>query len=342
MTDDFRLSTSFLTHRKTKRLRRRLGADGVLGLIALWAWAARERWTGDLTGLTDEDIEESADWQGEPGALVAALTAPGSTFITGEPGARKLHEWAEHNPYAATKGARIAKGKRAAEERWKRHREQQMARQADLDLDATSMDSDATSIEIDASSNALGQCPPAPTYPSTTNIIASGKIYERGTQFARAAMEVAKALGGMGVECGSRDEHLLAALAEGFSPQQIIDLASSRKGRGKPVAYLLSTLRGKRNDVAQSTPVIEVRPKQDPNGPEIAKLEAAIYDARHLCDVTGTITPEERDLRIRAAKARLLELSKAGAGVSACETSGLEDRDGNQREGHRIHTTGGL
>lgn len=110
MADDIRLSCGFLAHPKTRRLRRRHGADAVLALIGLFAWAAQNRYDGNLAGLTDEDIEDVADWDGAPGALVAALVD--LRWLDGSPGHRVIHEWAEHNPYAATKGKRIARAKR--------------------------------------------------------------------------------------------------------------------------------------------------------------------------------------------------------------------------------------
>ena len=116
MTDDVRISVGLRRHRKTKRLKKLLGADGCWALVCLFLWAGEERWTGDLSGLTDDDIETEADWDGDPGAFVAALTEVG--FLVGEARARSIPAWQEHNPYASTKGQRIEKGKRAAAARW--------------------------------------------------------------------------------------------------------------------------------------------------------------------------------------------------------------------------------
>lgn len=116
MTDDVRISVGLRRHRKTKRLKKLLGADGCWALVCLFLWAGEDRWTGDLSGLTDDDIETEADWDGEPGAFVTALVDVG--FLIGEAGSRAIKDWQEHNPYAATKGQRIEKGKRAAAARW--------------------------------------------------------------------------------------------------------------------------------------------------------------------------------------------------------------------------------
>lgn len=139
MTDDVRLSVGLRRHRKTKRLKRILGADGCWSLVCLFMWVGEERWTGDLSGLSDVDLEEEADWEGDPGKFVAALIEVG--FIDGDEFDRSIHDWEEHNPYAAGKGARIERGKRGADARWNKH--------------AISMQQASTSI-------ALEQCPPAP------------------------------------------------------------------------------------------------------------------------------------------------------------------------------------
>jgi hypothetical protein len=109
-------------------------------LVCLFLWVGEERWTGDLSGLSDDDLEEEADWDGERGALVAALIEVG--FIDGSPMARSIHDWAEHNPYASGKGQRIEKAKEAANARWSKH---------------------ATSMPLASSSIAHEQCPPTPT-----------------------------------------------------------------------------------------------------------------------------------------------------------------------------------
>lgn len=139
MTDDVRLSVGLRRHRKTKRLKRILGADGCWSLVCLFMWVGEERWTGDLSGLSDHDLEEEADWEGEPGRFITALVEVG--FMDGDPLARSIHDWEEHNPYAAGKGARIERGKRGAASRWNKH---------------------ASSMQQASTSNALEQCPPAP------------------------------------------------------------------------------------------------------------------------------------------------------------------------------------
>lgn len=150
--DDVRIATGLRHHRKTKRLRRLLGAEGCWSLVCLFLWAGEERWTGDLSGLTDEDIEEEAGWEGAPGALVSALLEV--RFLVGEPGRRAIHGWEEHNPYAASKGERIEKGRRGANARWKKRAESKAA--------------DATGMPPACSEHAPGMPPACPPHATRT------------------------------------------------------------------------------------------------------------------------------------------------------------------------------
>lgn len=112
MATDARISTALPSHPKTKKLARRLGPAGPLGCIYLFLWVASNRSDGDLAGLTDEDLELAVDWCGEEGAFVRAMVDVG--FLDGEEGGRRVHDWAEHNPWAAGAGARSEKSSWAA------------------------------------------------------------------------------------------------------------------------------------------------------------------------------------------------------------------------------------
>lgn len=118
---DFRLRSDFFGHLKTKALRRSLGAAGVEALLALWAWVSdpsHRRTSGDLSGLSDDELELAVDWAGEPGALVRELAR--LRWLDGEPGARRVHDWAEHQPWAVGAEARVLAAKEAAGRRWGR------------------------------------------------------------------------------------------------------------------------------------------------------------------------------------------------------------------------------
>lgn len=122
MNQDIRLSVDFFGHHKVRRLRRALGADGALCLIALFCYAGKHRPTGALSGMGAEDIEEAAGWNGEAGAFVAMVCGLG-LLEQCEEGVYQIHDWADHNPWAAGAEERRAMaskaGKASAEARRK-------------------------------------------------------------------------------------------------------------------------------------------------------------------------------------------------------------------------------
>lgn len=120
MADDARISTALPQHPKTVKLQRRLGASGCWSLICLFLWVADNRPEGDLQGMTGEDIEIAANWTGEAGTLVGTLAEV--RFLDGQDGAYKIHDWAEHNPWAAGRPRRIETARAAANARWEKMR----------------------------------------------------------------------------------------------------------------------------------------------------------------------------------------------------------------------------
>lgn len=99
MADDIRLKVGLFSHYKTKRLIKRLGFEAGFKLLHLFAWAATNRPDGDLSGMTGEDIEAAVDWSGDIGTFTACLSEIG--FIDGPDRGYSIHDWHEHNPWAA-------------------------------------------------------------------------------------------------------------------------------------------------------------------------------------------------------------------------------------------------
>lgn len=95
---DIRLSTGFPTHRKTKQLEKRCGAEGFRSLVILICAARCNRPDGDLTGMSDEDIETDADWRGEDGKFITALRECG--WLDGKSNGYKMHDWDTHQPWS--------------------------------------------------------------------------------------------------------------------------------------------------------------------------------------------------------------------------------------------------
>lgn len=112
MTTDARLSVGLPNHPKTKKLIRRLGAEAAWYLVRLILWTASTHSDGDLSGMSDEDIELAIDWPNESSAFVAALLEVG--FLDGTQNNLRFHGWDEHNPWAAGSKQRSEKSKWAA------------------------------------------------------------------------------------------------------------------------------------------------------------------------------------------------------------------------------------
>jgi hypothetical protein len=154
MTTDVRISAELPKHPKFKKLIRRLGAEGGLCLIWLFLWAAANRSDGDLSGLSDEDIELAIDWSGEAGEFVRECVDVG--FLDGDEFDRSIHDWDVHNPWAAGADMRSAKA------RWnavKRHHgeaeaDRQVPEYAAVRIAGSNAAPNASSKQNDAASNA--------------------------------------------------------------------------------------------------------------------------------------------------------------------------------------------
>lgn len=112
MPDDIRLKVGLFTHFKMNRLVRRIGYEGGFKLIQLFAWAAVNRPNGDLSGMEAADIEDAVHWGGDSGKFVEVMREVG--FIDGTEFAYRLHDWTEHNPWAASSEERSESSKWAA------------------------------------------------------------------------------------------------------------------------------------------------------------------------------------------------------------------------------------
>lgn len=107
MAVDARINCNLPAHPKTKKLIRRVGEAGAWRLVCLFMWAAQSRPNGNLEGMTAEDVELAVDWQGEEGAFVRSLVEVG--FLDGEEGSYSIHDWDQHNPWAAGSESRAEK-----------------------------------------------------------------------------------------------------------------------------------------------------------------------------------------------------------------------------------------
>lgn len=154
MSADARLSTGLPGHPKTKKLIRRLGPGAGWSLVCLILWTRANRPDGDLSGMSTEDVELAAEWTGENDSLVREMLDIRFLDEDAE-GNLRLHDWADHQPWAAGSDLRSLKA------RWNAVKRHHGIREADRQVPeyarirAESPESDASSTKSDASSNAI-------------------------------------------------------------------------------------------------------------------------------------------------------------------------------------------
>jgi len=101
------IKLSLRGHPKLLKLRRLLQLPhrrDALGIVTdLFLFALEQAWAdGDLSCFDDDDLEERLEWDGDRGALIAALQNCGRELETGEaePGflvGKRVHDWVPHN-----------------------------------------------------------------------------------------------------------------------------------------------------------------------------------------------------------------------------------------------------
>ena len=116
MSDDIRLSLSFRECRKKKKLHRKLGADGVLGLIELWIGVAASKPSGVLSGWDADDIALEGNYSGDADVFVSTLVSIG--LLDKEDGVYSVHNWGKNQPWVIGSESRSILGKRKGILRW--------------------------------------------------------------------------------------------------------------------------------------------------------------------------------------------------------------------------------
>lgn len=117
---DIRISICFWDHWKTVTLKADLGVEAVESLQRLWCFAAINKPSGVLDGMSQRAIEMASRWSGSSGALLAKLEE--LCFLEKRGDWYAIHDWADHNSFAATADARSAQAKAAVNRRWEKRR----------------------------------------------------------------------------------------------------------------------------------------------------------------------------------------------------------------------------
>jgi len=105
-----RLQTSFYSHKKTARLRGKLGDDALWLVPRLWAYAAECQPDGDFSSYEAGELAMLLGYNKDACSMLEALQQAG--FMDG----MAIHDWSEHNGYHEVFADRA---KKAASARWK-------------------------------------------------------------------------------------------------------------------------------------------------------------------------------------------------------------------------------
>jgi hypothetical protein len=139
MNTDIRLATTFVGHRKRRRLKRLLGPGYLDYLIDLWLRIALCRPDGDLSGWTVEDIADEARFEGDPQKFVDALVTSGWFDYDKRKKCYRPHDWEIYQTWAIEAEKRSKHAAKAAAARWeKRYRKKADSSQASGNNNKTS------------------------------------------------------------------------------------------------------------------------------------------------------------------------------------------------------------
>lgn len=116
MNRDIRVNCDFFDNPKAVRLQNRLGAHGIVALIRLWTFAGKHRCNGTFSNMTEDDLISAAGWNKRRGDLLATLVEVGLFDDLGESYA--IHDWYDHNSFAANALERSRQARNASEKRW--------------------------------------------------------------------------------------------------------------------------------------------------------------------------------------------------------------------------------
>ena len=119
--DWIRLSVNWPTSHKRRHLQRKLGASGALALTDLWCWMGTHRPDGDLTGFSTQDVAANAGYRRDSARFVETLLELellDQVTVDGKVIGYKIHDWDDHQPYAATSKKRTDHAIARAKDQW--------------------------------------------------------------------------------------------------------------------------------------------------------------------------------------------------------------------------------
>lgn len=115
-----RVQTSFFTHRKTAKLRAKIGDDALWLIPRLWAYAAEHQPDGDFSAYEACELAMLLGYNKDASSMLEAMQQAG--FLD----EMQVHDWPEYNGYH---DAFAERAKKAAEKRWEKHNDKKEKRQ---------------------------------------------------------------------------------------------------------------------------------------------------------------------------------------------------------------------
>jgi hypothetical protein len=152
MNRDIRVSTTWDEHPKFRKLEKRLGAEAVLGVFRLWAYAGRVAFDGVFRDMDSYDIAHIAKWRGDPNKFVSTLLD--LRLMDRNSGDVAIHDWPEWNARAMSYPARSRVARENAIRGW--HKRRGGKTKENQELNATG------NADSKANSNAPPPPPPPP------------------------------------------------------------------------------------------------------------------------------------------------------------------------------------
>lgn len=113
---DYRIKFGWRTHGKRRKIKRRLGFEGLVAVVDLWAYVAENKPSGNLSGMSNEDLADAAGFEGDPDKFASALLEAG--LVDGIDGGYVMHDWADHQGWVIGAESRSASSKSAINIRW--------------------------------------------------------------------------------------------------------------------------------------------------------------------------------------------------------------------------------
>jgi hypothetical protein len=117
---DFRMTVGWRSHPKTQKLYVRLGAEGPLGWVSLLEFVTGSKPDGRLTNMDSADVAIAAHYPGDAAQFVDVLKE--LRLLESQDGVLCVHDWTDHNPYAASHLKRSEQARAAVRKRWDRVR----------------------------------------------------------------------------------------------------------------------------------------------------------------------------------------------------------------------------